>query len=138
MVKIFIDSDIILDLLIKRNEFESTAQLFTKINNKELMGFTSPLVFANVYYINTKYEGKTKSLENLRKLRQLLSILTIDENIIDEALIANATDFEDSIQYIAAEKNSIDFIITRNKKDYRECKLPVLTASEFLKINIRH
>ncbi|MDX9801200.1 MAG: PIN domain-containing protein [Spirochaetia bacterium] len=137
MVKIFIDSDVILDLLIKRNDFESSALLLTKIINKEIEGFSSPLVFANVYYINTKYEGKSKSIENLRKLRQLMSILTIDQNIIDEALFANAKDFEDSVQYTAAEKNHIDFIITRNKQDYKDSKLPILTAAEFLKIDIR-
>jgi len=132
MLKLFIDSDVILDLLIKRNDFNSAAELFTEINHKKIQGFTSAFVFANMYYINTKYEGKKKSLENLKRLRQLLSILAIDESIIDEALKARAADFEDSIQYITAEKSQIDFIITRNKNDYKECRLPVLTAGEFL------
>ncbi len=134
MIKIFIDSDIILDLLIKRNEYQGAAELFTKLANHEISGFTSPIVFANVHYILAKYEGKKKSIINLRKLRKLLSILTINEEIIDEALSSDAKDFEDSIQYLASEKNNIDFIITRNEKDYRESKLPVLSASEFLKI----
>jgi predicted nucleic acid-binding protein len=134
MVKLFIDSVVILDLLIKRNDFKSAAELFTELHNKKIQGFTTPLVFANVYYINTKYQGKKKSLENLKRLRQLLSILAIDENIIDEALMAMAADFEDSIQYITAEKSQIDFIITRNNSDYKDCKLPVLTAGEFLNL----
>lgn len=132
MVKVFIDSDVILDLLIKRNEFENSAKLFTRIINKEIKGFTTPIVFANIHYINSKYEGKKKSIKTLRKLRQILSMLTIDEDIIDQALLLDAVDFEDSIQYIAAEKNKLDFIITRNKNDYKESSLPVLTASEFL------
>ena len=134
MLKIFIDSDIILDLLIMRNEYKSSAELFTRIINKEIEGFTTPIVITNVHYINTKYEGKNKSIESLRKLRKILSILTIDEKIVDEALFSKGQDFEDSIQYITAEKNNLDFIITRNKKDYRECRLPVLTASEFLRL----
>jgi len=138
MIKLFIDLDIILDLLIKRNEYQSSAKLFTIIENKELKGCTSPIVFANVHYIMTKYGGKEKSILNLRILRNFLSILTLDEEILDEALYAEAPDFEDSIQYIASEKNEIDFIITRNKKDYKRSKIPVLTATEFLEINIKN
>jgi len=138
MIKLFIDSDIILDLLIKRNEYQSSAKLFTIIENKELKGYASPIVFANVHYIMTKYGGKEKSILNLRILRKFLSILTLDEEILDEALYAEAPDFEDSIQYIASEKNEIDFIITRNKKDYKRSKIPVLTATEFLEINIKN
>ena len=138
MIKLFIDSDIILDLLIKRNEYQSSAKLFTIIENKELKGYTSPIVFANVHYIMTKYGGKEKSILNLRILRKFLSILTLDEEILNEALYAEAPDFEDSIQYIASEKNEIDFIITRNKKDYKRSKIPALTATEFLKINLKN
>jgi predicted nucleic acid-binding protein len=138
MIKLFIDSDIILDLLIKRNEYKSSAKLFTIIENKELKGYTSPIVFANVHYIMTKYGGKEKSILNLRILRKILSILTLDEEILDEALYAEAPDFENSIQYIASEKKEIDFIITRNKRDYKRSKTPVLTATEFLEINIKN
>jgi len=138
MIKLFIDSDIILDLLIKRNEYQSSAKLFTIIENKELKGYTSPIVFANVHYIMTKYGGKEKSILNLRILRKFLSILTLDEEILNEALYAEAPDFEDSIQYISSEKNEIDFIITRNKKDYKRSKIPALTATEFLKINLKN
>ena len=136
MTKLFIDSDIILDLLIKRNEYESSAKLFTLIEKKLFAGFTSPIVIANVHYIMTQYSGKEKSIQNLKLIRKLLNIVCIDEEIIDEALNENATDFEDSIQYIASEKNEIDFIITRNKDDYKGSKLPAITASEFLEMNI--
>ena len=86
----------------------------------------------------TKYGGKEKSILNLRILRNFLSILTLDEEILDEALYAEAPDFEDSIQYISSEKNEIDFIITRNKKDYKRSKIPALTATEFLEINLKN
>ena len=138
MTKLFIDSDIILDLLIKRNEYESSALLFTQIDKKEVKGYTSPIVLANVHYIMTKYGGKDKSIQNLRNLRKILSILTLDEKIIDEALYTEAPDFEDSIQYIVSAKNEIDFIITRNLKDYKGSNVPVLTATEFLEINIKN
>ena len=136
MTKLFIDSDVILDLLMKRDDYISSAELMTKIVNKEYSGYTSPIVIANIHYIMSKYEDKKKSMHNIRKLRKFLSILTIDEEIIDEAIFSDATDFEDAIQYITSEKNEIDFIITRNKKDYKNSRLPVLNTKEFLRLDL--
>ncbi len=135
MIKIFIDSDIILDLLLRRKEFESSAELMTGLVEKKYLGYTTPIVVANIHYIMTKLENKTKSIENIKKLRKFISILTIDEEIIDDALSLRANDFEDSIQYLTSEKHEMDFVITRNKKDYKKCKLTVLDAREFLKLD---
>ena len=134
MIKLYIDSDIILDLLLKRNDYDNAAELMTKIDNKKYKGYTTPLAIANIHYIMTKFGGKKKSIKNIRKLRKIISILSIDEEIVDEALLSDNTDFEDAIQYIASEKNNIDFIITRNKGDFKNSKLPVLNAKEFLRI----
>ncbi len=134
MIKLYIDSDIILDLLLKRNDYDNAAELMTKINKKKYKGYTTPLAVANIHYIMTKFGGKKKSIKNIRKLRKIISILSIDEKIVDEALLSDNTDFEDAIQYIASEKNNIDFIITRNKGDFKNSKLPVLDAKEFLRI----
>lgn len=135
MIKLYIDSDIILDLLLKRyNYYNNAAELMTKIDKRKYKGYTTPLVIANIHYIMTKFGGKKKSIKNIRKLRKLISILSIDEKIVDEALLSDNTDFEDAIQYITSEKNNIDFIITRNKGDFKNSKLPVLNAEEFLRI----
>ncbi len=134
MIKLYIDSDIILDLFLKRNDYDNAAELMTKIDKKKYKGYTTPLTVANIHYIMAKFGGKKKSIKNIRKLRKIISILSIDEEIVDEALLSDNTDFEDAIQYIASEKNNIDFIITRNKGDFKNSKLAVLNAKEFLRI----
>ncbi len=63
-----------------------------------------------------------------------VSILPVNEEIIDDALSNNADDFEDSIQFITSEKNNMDFIITRNKKDYKKSRTTVLDAKEFMNL----
>jgi predicted nucleic acid-binding protein len=132
MIKLFIDSDIILDLLLKRKEFDASARLFSSIVNKKYKAYTSPIVIANIHYIMTKLESRNKSLENIKKLRNFIFILPVNEEIIDTALNLNASDFEDSIQFITAEKNKLDYIITRNIKDYKASKIPAITAKEFI------
>ena len=50
--KVFLDSDVILDLLTEREpHFDSVLDLFILIENKKIQGYTSPVVIANVFYI---------------------------------------------------------------------------------------
>ena len=134
MTRLFIDTDIILDVLLKRTHYPAAAAVLSRIEKRECDGYTTPVVFANIHYIVTRQAGKRKSLQNLRKLRKIISILPIDEETIDEALLSDAGDFEDAIQYVTAKKHRIDFIVTRNKTDYEVSAVPALTAEEFLEV----
>jgi len=135
MHKIFLDSDIILDVLAQRKPFyNSAAKLFTLIDQEQILAFTSPIVFSNIHYILTKKTSNEYALQSLRKLKSLISILPVTEKIIELALDSNFTDFEDAIQYYTAKANEIKFLITRNTQDYKKSKIPICTAEEYLKI----
>lgn len=134
MKKVFVDSDIILDLLAKREpHYLHAAKLFTLIDQQKVKGYTSPIVFANLHYLLRKNSSNSAALKSLRKLKTLINILSVDERIIEQSLNSEFTDFEDAIQYFAAVNNGISIIITRNKADYKKSKIPVVTAEEFLK-----
>jgi predicted nucleic acid-binding protein len=134
VTNIFVDSDVILDLLAKREpHYIHAANLFTLIDQKEINAFTSPIVFANLHYLLKKLTSNTTALKSLRKLKTLISTLPVDEKIIEQSLNSEFTDFEDAIQYFTAVNNRINIIITRNKTDYKKSKISVLTAEEFLK-----
>lgn len=135
MLRIFIDADIILDLLAKREPYyKYSAKLFTLIDKDKANAYTSPIVIANIYYILRKLSTKEIALTNLRKLKSLVKILNVDEKIVDLALNSRFRDFEDAIQYYTAINNEIKFIITRNKQDYKESKIGIATAEEFIKM----
>ena len=133
MKKVFLDSDIIIDLISQRLPFyNDAAQIFTLLDLNKFMGFTTPVVFSNLFYILSKLKNKSFAIKNLNKLRSILNILTVDEKTIDLSLASDFTDFEDAIQYYSSIENGINIIITRNKKDYKNCKIPVLSPKEFL------
>ena len=135
MHRVFIDSDIILDVLAQREKFYShAAKLFTLFDKGQVSGFTSPIVFANLHYILRKLKSKEYALKSLRKLKSFISILPVDDKIIDLALGSKFNDFEDAIQYFTAKSYEIKFIITRNKKHYKQGEISVCTAEEYLKI----
>ncbi|MEA2095616.1 MAG: PIN domain-containing protein [Candidatus Cloacimonadota bacterium] len=131
--KLFIDTDIILDILAKREPFyDSAAQLFALIDEKKVNAFTTPVVFSNLFYILSKLKSRNFAHSSLRKLRLLLQIIQVDEKIIDFALNSEFKDFEDAIQFYAAKFHNLDFIVTRNVKDFVSKDLTVLTAKDFM------
>ncbi len=135
MHRVFIDTDIILDLLTERTpHYIHAAKLFTLMDKGKVEGFTSPIVFANIHYILTKLTSKDFALHSLRKLKSIINILPIDEKIIELAINSSFTDFEDAIQYNTAKTGGINFLITRNKKDYKKSKISIYTAEEYLNI----
>ena len=136
MKKIFVDSDIILDLLAERGLFyDHAAKLFTLAYEEKVELFTTALVLANVFYILRKIRGNKETRGKIRDLRLLVHILPINENTVDMALNSNFNDFEDSIQYIAAKENKIMTFVTRNIRDYKVKDIMIQTSEEYIKIN---
>lgn len=134
MSRLLIDTNIVIDLLSKRNKFyDEAAELFSRADKKELELTISSLTFANTNYILSKLKSAKEAREILRKFKVLVELLSLDDKITELALSDdNFPDFEDGLQYYSAIENQIEIIITRNKKDFKNSKIPVLTAKEFL------
>jgi len=131
--KIFLDSDVILDVLLRRPEFHlPAANLIALADNKQFTFITSSIAFFNVHYFLDKFD-KANKLQLLTGLRSLVSIIEVGETTIDQALRSDFNDIEDAAQFYSAKKAGADFIITRNVKDYKQSTIPVLTAEQFLK-----
>jgi len=131
--RIFLDSDIILDHLLDRPPFNQHAEiLFRKAYNGEIDAYTSPVAFANLFYVLRKAAGAKIAKAGLKKLRLLVKVLPMDDKVVDSALEAGMPDFEDALQYHCASKSGIDIIVTRNAKDYRGNPVSLYSAEEFL------
>ncbi len=135
MDKVLVDTNIVLDLLRERKEFLTEAQeLFTMSDQKEVKLYVSSLTFANTYYILSQQLKINNVRKILRKFKVLVGVLPMDDKIIDLSLESDFKDFEDAIQYYTAIENEINIIITRNLKDFKNAKIPVLTAKEYMKL----
>lgn len=134
MNRILIDTNIVIDLLAKRKEFYTeAAALFSSSDKKELQLIISSLTFANTNYVLSKQKTAKEAREILRKFKVLVEVVNLDDKIIELALSDNKfTDFEDGLQYYSALENQVDIIVTRNKKDFKNSKIPILTAKEYL------
>lgn len=135
MDRILVDTNIVLDLLAKREDFIVEAQeLFTLSDKNQVKLYVSSLTFANTYYILSQKMKLNDARKILRKFKVLVEVLPMDDKIIDLSLESDFKDFEDAIQYHTAIENEINIIVTRNLKDFKTSKIPVLTAKDYIKI----
>ena len=134
--EIFIDSDIIIDLLAKRDGFyHYAARIFTLAHEKKVKAYTTALVLANVFYIVRKIRGSEEGKKQLKDLRLIIDILPVNDKIVDMTLNSDFGDLEDGIQYFTARENKIPAIITRNTKDYKVRDMIIQTSEEYIKTN---
>ena len=128
---LFVDSDVILDVLEKRERFyEYSAQILSLADEKKVKLVTTFLAFANIYYLLRKHLGIKKAKESLRKLRIIVDVISVNAKEVDLALNSELSDFEDALQYFTALDGKIEFIITRNVRDYKNPKLIVQTPQQ--------
>ncbi|UTD12283.1 PIN domain-containing protein [Treponema denticola] len=134
--RIFVDSDVILDILCQREPYyEYAAYVFSLSDTKRIVLYTTSLVFSNVYYILRKLLSIQKAKEALRKLRLLVKVIPVEEKEVDLALNSKFSDFEDALQYYTAMRHKIEILLTRNIKDYKEREIIVQTPEEFIRDN---
>ena len=135
MKKVFLDTNIVLDLLGEREPYyQAIAQIATLAEREKLVMVVSPITFTTVNYFLTKFESFSIAREKLRKFKILCEVATIDEQTIEKGLNSSFKDFEDAVQYFCATESDCEVNITRNAKDFKKSMLPLMTAEEFLKV----
>ncbi len=129
----FIDTDIVLDLLLARApHFNAAARLFSLIESGKVRGHVSALTFANLHYVLRRVLSGPEAIRHLRKLRLLLQVAPLTDRVVDQALASEFKDFEDALQHYTVADNGLDCLITRNKRDFKHSVLPLYTAEEYL------
>lgn len=126
-MKILIDTNVILDVLLKREPFCKAAievLKLAKLNN--VQEYVSASAITDIYYLACR-QLKNKELARglLKKLLTIVSVAGVSEQEIKEALELEWNDFEDSVQYSVASLQGMDAIITRNLNDYKRSEIPV-------------
>lgn len=133
MAKIFVDTDICLDLLSGRQPFNAVAEkLFSLADIGKIKICVSSLSFSNIDYILQSQYKRNDSRKILAKFKALVSVLAVDNKIIELAIASDFTDFEDAIQYNTAIENNIKILLTRNLKDYKKALIQVMNPETFL------
>jgi len=130
---LFLDTNVIIDLLSKREPFyNSIAKIATLADRKEIKLVVSALSFSTIVYVLRKFEKTENTINKLRKFKTIIKITPLNDEIIEKALNSNFPDFEDALQYFSALESKCKLILTRNEKDFKESKIPIMTPHEYL------
>ncbi|GBR75199.1 toxin PIN domain [Candidatus Termititenax aidoneus] len=132
-MNILLDTNIILDVLLKRSPFYIEAlKIFELAEADKINGFISATAFTDIYYLVRKVVGNKNVQKILRQLTAIFTILAVAEPEILNALDLQWKDFEDAVQYTTALGAQMDGIVSRNKQDYPDSKVPLYEPAEFL------
>lgn len=131
--KILIDTNVCLDAALTRGRFAADAlKLMEFSEQRRFNGVISAHSFDTIFYFLERNTGRAKAYQGLKHLRTAYGAISIDQDLIDQAIDAGWKDFEDAIHYYSALKAGCDAIVTRNKKDFKNFSLPVLSPEQFL------
>lgn len=134
--KLFINSDIVIDLFTDREPHVNPASELFELNEQHIVKlYLSAVSINNIYYIVRKFLGYKKALEVVEALTEMTEIIGTTKVEIMQALKNDFSDYEDSVQYSSALTiKGLDAIVTRNIKDYRNSSIAVMTPLNFLKM----
>lgn len=132
MRNIFLDTNIIIDFLADRKPFSfSAAKIFNYAFHNKIKIYLSAISYNNIYYILKRSLSNVEAIRLLGSLFEKAEIADVTKDIVSKSLKTNFSDFEDAIQYnCALSVKAINFIVTRNMKDFKKSILPILTPEE--------
>ena len=131
--KVFIDTDVILDVAFARDPFFSASKIILAMaENNIIIGAISSNCVANIYYILRKAGGNSQARKFISTIVQYITVITIDHKNVLDALKSKFSDFEDALQHYSAIEHQCEYIITRNIEDYKNAEIPVLLPEEFI------
>ena len=132
MKRVFLDTNILLDYGLDREQADYAENILALGKSGAIEIYASYLSYANMGYI-LRHHPIEEIYSLIRMMRQPVAVLPCDAGQLDAGLLTEVKDFEDMMQYQCAKAAGCDVIVTNNKKDFQQfCELPFLTSEEFL------
>ena len=133
-MKILIDTNIVLDVMLKREPFyKLSLEILSLAKKDDVEEYVSASAITDIYYLAYRQLRDKEMVKKLMKeLLTVVSVASVSEQEIENALSLEWNDFEDSVQYSVAYLQEMDGIVTRNPSDYKEAKIKVWKPEELL------
>ncbi|MBI2634890.1 PIN domain-containing protein [Candidatus Peregrinibacteria bacterium] len=130
---IFLDTDVLIDLVQDRKPFsDDAAYLIEYIQKNKIKSFVAWHTISNFYYLSRTEHNKQEIIQFITSLLQFIKISRTSNEELLLATKLKISDFEDAMQIVAALAARADIIITRNTKDYKNSPIPAMNPGDFL------
>ncbi len=135
-MKLLIDTNVILDMVLKRSGCDISMELFRKVKETGASAYITASSVTDIFYIIRKETHDTsRTYVIMENIFRLVAVLSVTEKDIQDAVGQKWKDFEDCVQYMSGKNNRMDYIITVNRKDYADALLPVMTPTEWMEMD---
>ena len=133
-MKILVDTNVVLDVLLKRPSFyQDSFTIFRFADQERIIGCITASAITDIFYIANKEIKDTELVyQAIESLADIFSVIPISGTTIANAAALRWKDFEDSVQFMAAKENGVAYIITRNKADYESSDIPCISPTNFI------
>ena len=132
-MKILLDSNVAIDVILQNEPFYESASIVIGLSKGGVDLFVSASTVTDIYYIVSRaMKSKKIAMSLLKKLLAKVDVAAISGSEIRKAVNLDWGDFEDAVQYVTGESIAVDYIVTRNKKDFASATLPVVSPDELL------
>jgi predicted nucleic acid-binding protein len=134
-MKIMLDTNIILDVLLKRDPFyKDGAEIFRMAERGEISAFVTASSITDIFYIARKRIGGESAKDAIKKLLEIVDVVSVIKYDIKKALDLAFSDYEDALQAQCAKKIRANYIVTRNEKDFKISPVKTISPEKFLKL----
>ncbi len=133
-MKLMVDTNVILDVWLAREPFwQDSARLLAKLETNKAEGYICPTTITTLHYLGRKTLGERNTRELLESLLSICKIGKLSSKIFKEALSSEVKDFEDAVIEAVSLASKVDAIATRNIKDYKHSRIPVLEPAAIVR-----
>ena len=132
-MNIILDTNVVLDALLDREPYSDVAiAILDLVESKKVTGYLAGTTVTTIFYLVQKSATDKKARKIIEDLLTLFKVAPVDEDILKASLKNEFKDYEDGVIHEAALKVNAELIVTRNLKDFKYSKIPVLSPVEFI------
>ena len=135
-MKIFVDTNLFIEILLGREPFFSASALVYKLcESNRIEGYIAPITINNIHYICRRTKRVEEIKAFLTEVSSIFTIAAMDGETVRRAEKLPLNDYEDALQYALAQQHTCHYLITRNTKDFKKVQpVEVVTPEAFLSI----
>ena len=130
MKKIFLDTNVFIDIIQRRGEDTTSVRSIYKKFDKDHIFISSLTIHISFYVLKIKPNSETH--KKISDLVNAIKIIPLDGTILSLSLTNYYLDFEDTLQYYSALEANCDYILTRDYKDLRKIKKNIPSKLEII------
>jgi predicted nucleic acid-binding protein len=132
-MRVLVDLNVIVDVLQNRQPFyEDSARVIDAVARGEVMGWLAAHSVTTLFYVISRTRNRETAVQAVTSLLESFTVAKVDDAVIRDALSMGWKDFEDAVQMASAGAEGVDYLITRNVKDFQSGSVPVIQLAAFL------